>query len=186
MSMFHTHYKKVYQTIFLLSSLLLFTSSLLYAQSNMPNDSYTIITEATNLGPENPRRSSSMLGRLKQKFYTDGSYENIDDFSVYYTIVAAEAEIHVREGKFSTVYRLFGELGDTIKPLRTKDDQYASYYYFSKVMILLYKAWGKGGLLEKNPRYRGEIKALIEEVKRFNFKEKINQNLVVSHLEQYL
>ncbi|SNR60112.1 hypothetical protein SAMN04488009_2749 [Maribacter sedimenticola] len=167
-------------------SLMFFTTSFLCAQSNMPDDSYTIITESSKVGPENPRRGLSLLRGLKKHFYDKGSYENIDDFSVYYSVVAAEAGIHANEKKFSTIYRLFGEIGEHIKPLMSMDDQYAAYYYFSKVMILIYKAQENNTVIVGNAKYRGEIKALIEEVKRFNFKEKITQNLVTSHLEQYL
>ena len=180
--------KKVGNPKNLFHSILLFCVSifLLQGQSNMPDDSYTTITKASSIALENPRKSLDILKVLKQKFIEQGSYENIDDFSVYYTIIAAETSIYSREKRFAPIYRAWQEIGEKIKHLRTKDDQYASYYYFSKIMLLIYKAQEKGTLLPGNERYRSEIKSLIAEVKQFDFKEKITQNLVISHLEQYL
>ena len=122
--------KKVSKPQNLLYSILFFCVSVFFlqAQSNMPDDSYTTITKASSIALENPRKSLDMLRGLKQKFIEQGSYENIDDFSVYYTIIAAETSIYSREKRFAPIFRAWQEIGEKIKPLRTKDDQYASYF----------------------------------------------------------
>lgn len=158
----------------------------LQSQTNMPDNSYSIIIEAAGLCATQPRKAMEMLRPIKQTFKVKGSFENIDDFRVYNTLISTENTIHSLKGQYGPIYRNLGEIINKIKPLRDKDDEYASIYFFSKLYILTYKAQEKGGMLMGNSRYRGDIQVLIGEAKKFEFKEAVNQNLVISFLERYL
>jgi len=152
----------------------------------MPDNSYAVIIEAAGLSVTQPRKAMEMIRPIKQAFKAKGDFENLEDFKIYNTLINLENGIHSLEGQYGPIYRNLGEIINKIKPLRNKDDEYASIYFFSKVFVLTYKAREKGGVLMGNSRYRGDIQVLIGEAKKFEFKEAVNQNLVISFLERYL
>lgn len=182
-----THYQRL---IGLKSTLTLFviilSTAVSSAQSKMPKDSYTIISAAASLMSSNPRRALTRLSPLKKTFLTESSFENIEDFIIYNTLMVTENTIYSLNNNYRRIFMNLRDLQNNIEPLLSNDDRYAQSYFMSKLAMLIYKGEDKESMLYKNRSYQGALNGLIDEVRAFSFKDKVNQDQVLSQVRVFL
>lgn len=165
-----------------LSLVLLFSLSVLQAQSKMPSDSYQIINKANALMFDDSDEALKLLKPLKEIFNSESNYDDFNDVVIYNAIVSSENSIHASNKKYIKVYEALNEIQKNIKPYVHRDDRYTMLYFGSKSQKITFLVLEKGDFSDA----KNELSKLIKEVKNFQFKDKSRRDMLVMQFETLL